>query len=176
MLARRIVRLAPCAALLASLAPRIAHADEPVAPDTHDPAVYPPESARLNLVIGGAATFAVWYMGAFGAATLFPDAPGAKQLKYPLVGPWMAFTETGCSKRDPNCSTLTIVLREVLTGIDGVGQAGGFLVMALEAPFLTTQAPARASGRPRPLQLATWEPGPILVSSKGAWFSVVGRF
>jgi hypothetical protein len=171
-------RIAPCtAAILAAafaLAPRTAHADEPVAPDTHDPSVYPPPAARFNLVLGGIATWAVWYGGAYGAATLFPDAPGAPQLKIPVAGPWMAFTHTGCSRLDPNCSTLTIVLREVLTGIDGVGQAGGVLVALVEAPLLTTQV--HEAPKPRAALGATWEPGPIVVSDKGAWFSVVGRF
>lgn len=174
MQVRRLALLAAVAAASLALLPRTAHADEPVPPETHDPTVYPPPAARLNLVLAGVATWAVWYGGAYGAASLFPDAPGAPQLKIPAVGPWLAFAHTGCSKLDPGCSTLTVVLREVLTGIDGVGQAGGLIVALVEAPGLTTQE--RAPPKPSAAFKPTWEPGPIVVSSKGAWLSVVGRF
>jgi hypothetical protein len=52
----------------------------------------------------------------------------------------MALSATGCPEGDPDCGTFIVVLRAILTGIDGVGQVGGLAAMA-EALFLPTAGP-----------------------------------
>ena len=50
----------------------------------------------------------------------------------------MALADTGCAASEPDCSVFTVVLRALLTTIDGVGQAGGLLAIA-EGAFMPTQ-------------------------------------
>jgi hypothetical protein len=103
------------------------------------PVDLPPPSARTKHLLAGAATTAVWYGGALGASYIWPDAPGASDLRIPVAGPWMALGETGCAEDDPDCSVVVVVLRAVLTAIDGVGQAGGLLILG-EGLFLPTRS------------------------------------
>ena len=98
----------------------------------------PPPSARAAHLIAGAATTAVWYGGALGASYIWPEAPGATDLRIPIAGPWIALGETGCAEDEPDCSVVIVVLRAVLTAIDGVGQAGGLLILG-EGLFLPTR-------------------------------------
>ena len=125
-----------------------ASADEPVRYERHDPDVYPPDGARPNMFVAGAVTTGVWYGAAISFSYLWPDAPGANDLRIPVAGPWMALADTGCADNDPGCSTFTVVLRAILTSIDAVGQAGGLLIMA-EAAFLRTSSGAPKQ-KPKP--------------------------
>jgi hypothetical protein len=75
---------------------------------------------------------------------LFPEAPGAQELRYPIAGPWIALTNVGCRE---DCGTLEVVLRAVLTVVDGVGQAGGVLVM-VEGLLLPSEERANISDIP----------------------------
>lgn len=79
----------------------------------------------------------------------FPDAPGAKDLRIPIAGPWMAIANNGCPPNEPDCSKVWVVMRTILTAIDGIGQAAG-IGFALEGIFLPTQEPRPKSERPRP--------------------------
>ena len=160
------------AAVVACAAPG-ALADEPERPPPIDTGGAPPASARTTHLLAGAATTAVWYGGAVGFSYLWPDAPGARDLRIPVAGPWMALADTGCPDDDPNCSTFSVVLRAILTAIDGVGQAGGLAIMA-EALFL----PTAASTRPK-TQTASGpmiRPVPITTDKNGLGLGVVGRF
>jgi hypothetical protein len=103
---------------------------------------YPPPSARTTLAITGSAVLVGWYGLALGASYLEPDAPGASDLRIPIVGPWMAVGQAGCSKGNPDCSTAWVVIRAILQAMDGVGQAGGLAVIG-ESLFLPTQEPSR---------------------------------
>ncbi|MEZ4376500.1 MAG: hypothetical protein R3B07_37190 [Polyangiaceae bacterium] len=159
---RSLARGAALAAGLTCLAVAApASADEPVRDERHDPDVYPPDGARPNMFVAGALTTGIWYGAAVSFSYLWPDAPGANDLRIPVAGPWMALADTGCADTDPGCSTFTVVLRAILTTIDAVGQAGGLLIMA-EAAFLHTDsgAPKR---KPKPksagVSAAPWVSG-----------------
>jgi hypothetical protein len=158
-----------------------AHADEPVRPERFEPGDYPPPYARWNLLIAGAGTTAAWYGAAVGFSYLWPDAPGADDLRIPVAGPWMALADTGCADDDPGCSTFTVVLRAILTTMDAVGQTGGVAVM-VEALTMPTQ-----EARPRPKKLPPvrlrrqdakfeWRPVPFTAGKDGLGLGVAGRF
>ena len=158
-----------------------ASADEPVRPTTYDAGEYPPPGAQPLLLVVGAATTAAWYGMALGTSYLFPDAPGASDLRVPVAGPWMALGNAGCADDDPDCDTFQVVLRVLLTTIDGVGQAGGVLAM-VEGAFMPTMAPApprRSAPKPRlrrdrgPSFRAV--PAPVVVGS-GVGVGFVGVF
>ena len=178
MLRRSLIVLAACLALAALARP--AAADEPVRPPRSDVGVYPPPSAQWGLFFGGLGATAGWYGAALGFSYLFPEAPGANDLRIPVAGPWMALADTGCADTDPNCSTFIVVLRAILTTMDAIGQTGGVLVAA-EAIFLPTQEPAaRPRDRQRPrLQRETGvvvRPAPVVAGSDGLGLGIVGSF
>jgi hypothetical protein len=128
------------------------------------------------LLAAGAATTLVWYGGGVGASYLWPDAPGARDLRVPLVGPWLALADSGCADNDPDCSTFKQVARAILTAMDGVGQAGGLAVVA-EALFLPTaarrSAPRRTSSRARSLRI---RPMPVMTDEGGVGLGFSGHF
>jgi len=103
---------------------------------------YPPPSARRNLLIIGLASTAVWYGGALAASYAAPDAPGAKDLRIPLAGPWMSLSHAGCGGGS-DCNKLLVVLGAIATTLDGIGQAAG-LALSAEGLFMPTQEPRRA--------------------------------
>ncbi len=160
------------AALLLSAA---AAADEPVAPDETDPGAYPPASARAQTIATGALVAGVWYGGALGASYLWPDAPGASELRIPVAGPWMALADTGCPAREPNCSTFFVVLRAILTTIDGVGQVGGLAVIA-EGLLLPTADSATSTPRPAARGAARVTPVPYVAGRDGVGLGLIGVF
>jgi hypothetical protein len=129
-----------------------AAADEPVRPVASGPERFPSEGARWGLLGLGAASTAFWYGGAVALSYAWPSAPQADALRLPVAGPWMALAATGCPADDPGCSVYVVVLRAVLTGLDGVGQVGGLALMA-EALLMPTSGPAgqaKAATRARP--------------------------
>jgi hypothetical protein len=134
---------------------------------------YPSPSARGTHLVAGAVVFGAWYGGALGASLLWPDAPGAEDLRIPVAGPWMALGDTGCAEDDPDCSTVLVVIRAVLTGIDGVGQAGGLLVMA-EGLFLPTRE-ARPSARSKAQSFAI-RPSAVATGKDGIGLGISGVF
>lgn len=156
-----------------------AHADEPVPPTDVDPDLYPPSGTQLPLAAVALGTTAVWYGAAVGFSYLWPDAPGADDLRIPVAGPWMALADTGCADDDPGCSMFTVVIRAILTTIDAVGQTGGVLVAA-EAAFLPTQEPAAPRRRARPRlrreQSLRLTPAPMLTGRDGLGIGLSGQF
>lgn len=185
-------------AVLGSVGSAAAQSESDPAPKTLVPAVdqplYPPPSASWKVVAAGLGTSAVAYGAATGVSFLYPDAPGAHDLRVPVIGPWLAIANNGCSADEPDCSKALIVLRTVITAIDGLAQAGGIAV-AIEGLFMRTQLP-RASGDsiapPRPSAPAPGRDGapptedkgknlfflpmPITVGARGVGLGVVGRF
>jgi hypothetical protein len=140
----RLSMLAFAAALLPLLVSFGAAAEEPAtatAPREALPKEYPPPSARTTLAVTGSAVLVGWYGLALGASFLDPDAPGARDLRIPVVGPWMAVAQAGCNAGDPGCSKTWVVVRAILQAIDGVGQAGGLAVIG-ESLFLPTREPS----------------------------------
>lgn len=132
---------------LAFSSPALAEAslDEREAPAGE--AVYPPPSTRYNLIGAGILTTGAWYGAAAGMSYAFPDAPGARDLRTPVVGPWLAIANNGCPPNEPDCSRAWVVARTILTAIDGIGQAAG-LGLILEGVFLPTQEPAARAAPP----------------------------
>ena len=126
-----------------------AQADEPTRDDLTDPTLLPPAGAPTRLVLTGAAISVGWYAAGTGMSFLFPDAPGAKDLRIPVAGPWMALADTGCADNDPGCSGFTVAIRAILTVMDGVGQIGGLLLVG-EGLFL----PSSGAAAPRPRKKA----------------------
>ncbi len=166
---------APSLAVLSAVAlawwPATARGDEPVRPDVADPGVHPPRGTGTSLVLAGLGTTAFWYGGAVGFSYLWPDAPGADDLRIPVAGPWMALADTGCAKTDPDCSLFTVVIRAILTTVDAVGQTGGVLVAA-EGAFLTTSDGQRPRKRRR---AATVTPVPF-TAGDAVGMGFVGTF
>jgi hypothetical protein len=156
-----------------------------------EPPVYPPPGARWGIIGVGLAATALSYGAAAGMSYAFPDAPGAQDLRTPIVGPWMAIAHNGCAPNDTECSKVWIVMRSIATAIGGLAQAGGILV-AIEGIFMPTQyaseAPARrapkAPSEPPPSadppksndKNLFWIPTPMAVGTGGVGLGVLGRF
>lgn len=136
---------------------------------------YPPSSVRVPLIVGGLSLTAGTYLAAFLCGTVWNDVPGADALKVPVVGPWVALAQSGCAPDDPDCGAI-LVLRTILTVLDGLAQVGG-VGIAAEGIFMTTEADApddaadAASTSPS-LQLSV---APV-VTPHGAGMGVVGSF
>jgi hypothetical protein len=180
-MARKLVQnalaLLVAISVFAIAAPAVA--DEPERPTYVDPGVYPPSGTQWSLFFVGLGATAGWYGAALGFSYLFPDAPGAEDLRIPVAGPWMALADTGCRSDDPDCSKFIVVLRAILTTMDAVGQTGGIAV-AGEALFLSTQdaAPQKPRRRPRlrresKVRIA---PTPFTSGKDGVGLGVVGQF
>jgi hypothetical protein len=141
-------------AACAWLSPAVAIAQESVAerPTPPGPAPepdLPSPAAPVNLALTGAAITGVWYGAALGTSFLWSKADYARDLRIPIAGPFMALDDMNCSKaKDPNCTTLLIVMRVVAASIDGVGQATG-LALALESLLMPTAAPRRTTRETR---------------------------
>lgn len=132
----------------------------------------PPPGTRWALFGTGLAVTGVSYGAVLGASYIWPDARYSDEVRVPIAGPWMAIIgDTGCPEHDPNCSTVVLVVVAILTGIDGVLQAGG-LGMAIEAAFLPTSSakPEKKSGAP------TLHPVPIVSGRDTVGLGVVGTF
>ena len=157
-----------------------------------EPPHYPPPGARWGVIGVGLAASAVSYGAAVGMSYAFPDAPGAKDLRTPIVGPWMAIAHNGCAADEPDCSKVWVIMRSIGTAIGGIAQAGGLLV-ALEGVFMPTQyapetparrAPApKAPSEPSPAQEPPkneknlfWIPTPMAMGAGGVGLGVFGRF
>lgn len=155
-------------------------------------AVYPEPSTRYKLIGAGVLTTGAWYGAAAGMSYAFPDAPGAKDLRMPVAGPWLAIANNGCPPNEPDCSRAWVVVRTILTAIDGIGQAAG-LGLILEGIFLPTQEAGPIAAPPEkrrlpPSQLDDDEPppepsgplfylpAPTVVGSSGVGLTVGGIF
>jgi hypothetical protein len=113
---------------------------------------YPPPSARTYTIVGGFATTAAWYGLALGSSYIWPDTVGAKDLRIPVAGPWIAFSHSGCGPV-ADCHEAIVVLRAIATALDGIGQLGSVMLMG-QGLFLpvSERAPARARTSWQPLR------------------------
>ena len=154
----------------------LAHAEEPIpeyrpAPPAAD---LPPPGARTTTLVAGATTTVVSYGLALGASFLVDEADhrGIKDLRIPIVGPWMALGKTGCPTSDPDCSVFPLVFGALVTILDGVVQAGGLAVVG-EGLFLKTStrraAPQKAEG-------PTLRAVPLDFGRSGVGLGVIGSF
>jgi len=169
--------LAPLALGLSFASPALAQ--EPPVADSEpvitgrEPALepeYPAPSAPVNLAITGAVITAVWYGGALGTSYLI-DQPYADELRIPVAGPFLAFPQMlECKPEEKDCTTLIVVVRSVLTMLDGIGQVGGVGVL-LESLFVPT-----ATERARPKKRASLRAAPVVGGSGMVGVSVAGEF
>lgn len=161
-----------------------------VEPGTTDPAAVgatssapidydlPPPSTRWNLLFTGLAVTGVSYGLALGASYVWKDGRTSDELRVPIVGPWMAIADTGCTDDEPDCSTVLLVVGAIFTGVDGVLQAGG-LGIALESAFVPTSSssPKREkSGRHDANAAWTVRPVPYVTGRDGVGLGVAGTF
>jgi len=132
---------------------------------------YPSPATPLNLALTGGIITAVWYGGALGSSYLIGDQPYADELRIPLAGPFMAFPQMlECKPGDENCTTLIVVVRSILTMLDGIGQVGGTGIL-LESLFVPT-----AAERPRPKKRSSFRAAPVVGGSGFVGVSVAGEF
>jgi len=179
--------VAPAAlALLGVFQPGLAAAQEPLSPAPQAATALPAPEADLpspgapgRLALAGGIVTGVWYGGALGASLLFPDAPGADDLRIPVAGPFLALADTGCADSEPNCDTVMVVVRAILTTLDGVGQVGG-VGMIIESLFMPTAAASTRGASSPPSNSETGgteiRPVPIVAGKDGVGLGVVGRF
>jgi hypothetical protein len=142
----------------------------------YHPAELPPDGARSRVILVGVALTAGWYGAAVGTSYLWPNAPNAKDLRLPVVGPWLALGDVGCGSRESSCSTVPVVLRTALAVVSGVGQAGGLFAI-VEGLLMDTGSAAAAPSAPREKskQGASWSAAPVVFSGGGG-IELFGRF
>jgi len=164
-------------ALFSSFLAASARAEEPLPPATvalPPSADLPPPSARVNLIITGAATTIVSYGLALGASYLWTadDLNGSKDLRIPVAGPWLALGKTGCPASDPGCSKPLLAIGALLQVLDGVAQAGGLGIIG-EGLFLNTSSsrPAAQKAEGTSVQAV-----PLNFEKGGVGLGVVGTF
>jgi hypothetical protein len=134
----------------------------------------PPPGARNATIIAGATTTVVSYGLALGASFLVDEADhnGIKDLRIPVVGPWMALGRTGCPTSDPDCSVFPLVFGALVTILDGVVQVGGLAVVG-EGLFLRTSEKRLP---PRKAEGPTLRAVPLDFGRSGVGLGVVGSF
>ena len=143
----------------------------PSAPVKYD---LPPPGKRWELLLTGVAVTGVSYGAALGASYAWPSARTADELKIPIVGPWMAIADTGCTTDEPDCSTVLLVVTAILSGVDGVLQAGG-IGIAIESALLPTSSGKPRARAPRNASPSV-RPVPIVAGKDGIGLGVVGTF
>jgi hypothetical protein len=173
---RYVVCWLACGAALASLLmPALARAEEPTIDQIeYHPAALPPDGARGRVILVGLALTAGWYGASVGTSYLWSDAPNARDLRLPVVGPWMALGDVGCGSRESSCTTVTVIGRTALAVVSGVGQAGGLFAL-VEGLVMDTGSTAPAAPARDTTRGSSWAAAPIVLSN-GAGIEIVGRF
>ncbi|MCL2822636.1 MAG: hypothetical protein FWD57_01470 [Polyangiaceae bacterium] len=115
-------------------------------------------STRLIMIGAGFGFTAGIYAIGLPFSYKYPDAPGAKDLRIPIAGPWMALAHTGCPSHDPDCSQAMVWTRAFFTTMSGMYQAVGltFVLVSVMTPTWkhdprvapSQQRPTRSPGGP----------------------------
>jgi hypothetical protein len=137
----------------------------------------PPPETRYWMMGLGVGSAAVWYAAALGIGELWTDAPGHRDLRIPVAGPFMDIGKTGCPSSNPDCSTFQLVVRTILVSLDALGQTGS-LAVAVEGALMSTEPSGesprslvpRASLRPTAIPTAWFDP------TTGGGVGVMGQF
>jgi hypothetical protein len=157
--------------------PSSALAEEPTIDEVrYHPTELPPDGTRSRLLLTGAGLAVGWYGIGLGTSYLYPNAPNARDLRLPVVGPWMALDDVRCGPKERNCRDAVLVIRTALGVLSGIGQAGGLLGV-LEGIFLPSGAPNPAADI-RPSAKAaqpSWIAAPVVLPD-GAGIELMGRF
>jgi hypothetical protein len=146
----------------------------------YHPAELPPDGTRARVLLTGAALTAGWYGVGVGTSFLWPNAKNARDLRLPVVGPWLALGDVGCGSKERDCRDAILILRTALTVLSGVGQAGGLFAIA-EGLFLDTGSVSAAAPRAERPQTSkqserpSWAAVPVVLPD-GAAIEVVGHF
>lgn len=180
--AARVVRAARLGALflllLLALLPESARAEEPSIDEVrYHPTELPPDGTRSRVLLTGAGLALGWYGVGLGTSYLYPNAPNARDLRLPVVGPWMALDGVRCGSKERNCRDAVLVIRTALAVLSGVGQAGGLLGVVeglfLPSPAANPAADIRPSATRKPQR--SWAAVPVVLPD-GAALELVGRF
>ena len=145
------------------------------------PTELPPPGARVRLILTGFALTAGWYGASVGTSYLWSDAPNAKDLRLPVVGPWMALGDAGCGDSESGCSTPIAIVRTAFAIVSGVGQIGGLfgitegLLMDTGSSTTSARTPATISSSDATLPGVTATAVPVLLPD-GALVEISGRF
>jgi hypothetical protein len=179
--------LASATALVAPAAHAQAAEPATAAPADIEPPDYPPPSTRWKVAGVGLASLGVFYGIGAGLSFAYPDVPGMKNLRVPVVGPFIGAANSNCGT-DPDCTDVLAIVRTVLMVLDGAAQVGSVGIV-LEGLFMPTQeAPALPAGEtPRPPPATKpppggpeknlfFVPGPATANGGGIGLSVVGTF
>jgi hypothetical protein len=139
-----------------------ARAEEPSIDEVrYHPTELPPDGTRARVLLTGAALTAGWYGVGVGTSFLWPNAKNARDLRLPVVGPWLALGDVGCAAKERSCRDAVVILRTTLAVLSGVGQAGGLFAI-VEGMFLDT-------GSVSPLAPRTQQPQSSQQSKRPAW-------
>jgi hypothetical protein len=127
------------------------------------------------LIIAGVASTAAWYGLALGSSYIWPDTVGAKDLRIPVAGPWIAVAHSGCGEV-VDCHKVIVVFRAIATVIDGIGQASSLGLIA-QGLFLPTQEPKRVTPAERDQGALRFHVQPSFDAGKNSvGFGVLGVF
>jgi len=148
----------------------------------HDPTVFPEQGTSTKMLLTGAAIAVGWYGAGVGTSYLWPDSPGASDLRVPVVGPFAALSKTGCGNAEGSCNTFTLILRTILTTLSAVGQVGGVAIMG-EALLFPSPATQPTAPRAHALELRRDAPGvdsllvvPLVTEDNGVGLSLTAEF
>lgn len=165
-----------------------ARAEEPTIDEVrYHPTELPPDGTRTRLLLTGAGLTVGWYGIGVGTSFLWPNAKNARDLRLPVVGPWLALGDVGCGAKERDCRDAVVVLRTIAAVLSGIGQAGGLFAIAeglfLDTGTVSAEAPGAPKGAPRTERPeaqqrsrgAAWAAVPVVLPD-GAAIQVLGHF
>lgn len=138
------------------------------------PIDHPPPGAKTNHILAGIGITAVGYGLAVAGSYLTSEYPGEKQLRIPVVGPWMAVAKTGCPADEPDCSPIGLAFGAALVIFDGIVQAGGLAIIG-EGLFLNTSSRPASAPKKKAAHVAV-RAVPLDFGKRGLGLGFAGTF